>query len=279
MIRIFVDSASDYTLEELTAHQLELFPIEVTIGETTYQDGVNLGRDDLYLMLEQGCPMPTTSQPSLQGFLDAFTQAKEQGDELIYLTLSSALSGTYQNACMAKDYVDYDGIFVVDSLTASYPIKVMADYAAALREQGRTAHEIVQEIEELKLRVRVIAIPDTLEYLYRGGRLSRASATIGALVNIKPIITVNHEGAIVVLSKCIGMGKAQSYVIKYLTEHAPDPNFPLYSIYSYGTTNCTKMEEKLTQAGIPMTERLQIGPTIGTHIGAEAFGIVYVTST
>ena len=194
MIRIFVDSASDYTMDDLTAHGLELFPICITIGEESYQDGVNLKRDQLYEKLAAGCAFPTTSQPSIQLFLDAFELAKEQGDELIYLALSSALSGTYQSACTAKDMVGYAGVHIIDTLSATYTIKIMADHAAALRKEGRSATEIVAEIEALKSRVKVIAVPDSLEYLCKGGRVSRATATIGTLANIKPIITVTTDG-------------------------------------------------------------------------------------
>ena len=276
MIRIFVDSASDYTLEDLKNQNLELFPISITIGDETYQDGVNLWRDDLYRLLSSGCPHPTTSQPSPQLFLDAFEAACQAGDELIYITLSSSLSGTYQSACMARDMVEYDKIYVIDSLSATYTIKLMADHAASLREQGHSAAEIVAEVEALKSRTKVIAVPDTLEFLYKGGRVSRTGAAVGTLANIKPIITVTPEGKIGVPGKCIGMGKAQAYVMKHLQEHPVDTSFPLYSIYSYGTENCEKMEARLAAAQISVTERLQIGPTIGTHIGPNALGVVYV---
>ena len=276
MIRIFVDSSSDYFLDDLKQHQLDLFPISITIGEESYQDGVNLQRDELYQKLETGCPMPTTSQPSLQLFLDAFEQAKEDGDDLIYIALSSALSGTYQSACMARDMVGYDKVYIIDSLSATYTIKLMADHAAALRDRGMSAPDIVAQVEALKGRCKVIAVPDTLEFLCKGGRVSRTSATIGTLANIKPIIVVTPDGKIGVPNKCIGMGKAQAYLLKYLQDHPMDEAFPLYSIYSYGTDNCAKMEEKLAAAQIAVAQRLQIGPTIGTHIGPNALGIVYV---
>ena len=276
MIRIFVDSASDYTMDDLKAHGLELFPISITIGDDSYQDGVNLQRDQLYEKLAAGCTFPTTSQPSIQFFLDAFESAKEQGDELIYLALSSALSGTYQSACTAKEMVGYDGVYIIDTLSATYTIKIMADHAAALRRQGHSAAEIVTAIEALKSRVKVIAVPDSLEYLCRGGRVNRATAAIGTLANIKPIITVTPDGRIGVPAKCIGIGKSIAYLIKHLQDYPIDTNFPLYPIYSYGTKNCEKAEEKLAQAGIAMEPRMQIGPTIGTHIGPEALGIVYV---
>lgn len=279
MIRIFVDSSSDYTRDDLVAQGLELFPILITMGDTSYEDGINLQRNGLYEMMASTSLFPTTSQPTPQLFLDAFEAAKEQDDELIYLALSSALSGTYQSACLAKSMVDYDGIYVIDTLSATYNIKLLGDCAVKLRSEGYSAQEIATEMERLKTRVKVIAIPDTLEYLCRGGRLSRASATVGTLANIKPIITVTPKGNIGVPSKCIGMGKALSYVIKYLKDHPADPSFPLYTIYSYGTENCEKLEEKLTKANIAFSDRLQIGPTIGAHIGPRALGLVYIQAS
>ena len=110
---------------------------------------------------------------------------------IICILLSSALSGTYQSAVLAKNMVEYDSIYLIDSLSATYTIKIMADYACTLREKGYTAHEIIQAVENLKSRVKVLAALDTLEYLGRGGRISKTAAAIGDLANIKPIITIN----------------------------------------------------------------------------------------
>jgi len=122
----------------------------------------------------------------------------------------------------------------------------------------------------------VIAVIDTLEYLYRGGRLSCASASIGNLVNIKPVITLAEDGTISILAKPIGKNKAYSALLKQLEEHPFDPDFPIYSIYSYGLENCEKLEAKLTKADIPFQKRLQVGCSIGAHIGPGAVGMVYV---
>lgn len=276
MIRIAVDSSSDYSLEELTQKNIELVPIPITIGGKTYTEGVDLKRNDLYEMIASTGDFPKTSQPSPQAYLDLFLDAKEKGDEMIYIALSSGLSGSYQAAALAKDMADYDRIYLIDSLSATFTIKIMADYACRLRMEGVSAGEIAARVEALKTKVKVSAALDTLEYLYRGGRISKAAASIGDLANIKPIITLTEDGKIGILGKCLGKNKAISFLIKHLQKISIDPAFPVYTIYSHGTDNCSKFEEKLTADGFTLSERLQIGPTIGSHIGPEAFGIIYV---
>jgi DegV family protein with EDD domain len=117
---------------------------------------------------------------------------------------------------------------------------------------------------------------DTLEYLYKGGRLSKAAAAVGEAVNLKPIITLTEEGEVGIMKKCLGKKQAVMQTKKILQDMDIDDNFPIYSIYSHGTENCEKLEEKLTKESYELKERLQIGPTIGTHIGPEAFGVIVV---
>lgn len=276
MIRILVDSASDYTMDEVCQKQMEMIPIRITIGDKSYRDGLDLGRDEFYELLTASREFPKTSQPSPQDFLDVFRSAKENGDELIYIALSSALSGTYQSAVLAKNIVEYGKIYLVDSLSATYTIKVLADHACRLREEGKGAEEIVHETEALKSRVKVVAALETLEFLARGGRIGKATALIGNMANIKPLITVTESGQVETLGKCLGKNKAISAVIHQLKEERPDPAFPIYSIYSYGTENSEVFEKKLLLEGFPAKARLQIGSTIGTHIGPGAFGVIFV---
>lgn len=276
MIRIIVDSSADYTKEALLEANLELVPIGVAIDDKNYLDGINLGKDDFYEIMANSNDFPKTSQPSPQTFLDVFEDAKEKGDDVICILLSSALSGTNQSANLAKNLAEYDNIYIVDSLSATYPVKIMADYANKLRNEGVAATDIVEKLEDLKSRVKVIAGIDTMEYLYRGGRVSKAAAAIGEVAKIKPIISLSEDGKVGVIGKCLGKNKALRFIMEQLGDKTLDESFPLYTVYSYGTENCEKLEEKLTKEGYTMTERLQIGATIGAHIGPGAFGVVFV---
>lgn len=230
MIRIIVDSSSDYQLEELKQKNMELVPISVTIGEHSYLDGIDLNRDAFYKMLTETSDFPKTAQPSTQAFLDIFLDAKEKGDDCICILLSSGLSGTCQGACIARDMADYDNIYIIDSLAAICLIQVLAERACALRDQGYAAKDIVAEVEKLKSRVKVAAALDTLEYLYRGGRLSKTAATIGELANLKPMITITEEGTIGIIGKAIGRNKAITSLIKHVKENELDNQDPALNL-------------------------------------------------
>lgn len=276
MIRIVVDSSADFFAEELKERQIELVPLNVTLGGETYQDGVNLEKNQFYELLIGQEDFPKTSQPSPENFLNLFEDAKEKGDDVICLLLSSSLSGTCQTAHLAKNMAEYDRIYIVDSLSATIGIRLLAEQADKLRQQGLPAAEIASQLEELKSRIRIFAGVDTLEFLCRGGRVSRASAAIGELANIKPIISVSQEGKVVVLGKCLGKNKALRFLMDKLEANPADEDFPFYSIFTYGTENTEKLEAKLEKAGLSYTSRQQVGASIGAHVGPGAFGFIYI---
>ena len=276
MIKILVDSSSDYTMTEIANNGFHFVPLNILLGGKHYRDGIELKPDDFYELLISSGDFPKTSQPSPQDFADIFEDAKAKGDEIICILLSSALSGTCQSAHLAKDMVDYEGIYIIDSLAATVMIKFMGDYAAKLIAAGLNAKEIVSKVENMRKNIKVVAALDTLEYLCKGGRLSRASATIGELANLKPIITVTDEGKVAVIGKCLGKNKALNFIINYLKENARDTEFPLYTLYSYGEENTEKLEERLTKEELSYDDRVQLGSTIGAHIGPGAFAILYV---
>lgn len=276
MIRIIVDSSADYGKEELEAKQLTLVSLTVNLDEKGYLDGVDITRDQLYEWLIESKGFPKTSQPSPDDFAKHFKDAKAAGDEVICILLSSALSGTCQSAHLAKNMADYDKIHIIDSLSATHVIRFLANKACKMRDAGNSAEEIVTTIEDLKGRAKVIAAVDTLEYLCRGGRVSRAAATIGNLANLKPIITVNPEGEVAVLAKCVGKNKSMSYIVNAMKEYELDEDYPIYSIYSYGIENCIALEAKVVSTGYTLHSRKQVGATIGCHVGPGAFGVLFV---
>ena len=162
---------------------------------------------------------------------------------------------------------------------ATYPIKVLADYAFKLAAEGLPGAQIAEEVKKLQSRTRFAAAIDTLDYLQRGGRIGKAAALVGGLAKLNRYTysTLSPEGTLEVLGKCLGRNKAISFLIHHLKEQKLNPAFPLYSIYTYGNTNSDLFEKRLTAEGFVIQGRFQVGSTIGAHIGPEAFGIVYVT--
>ncbi len=277
MIRILLDSSADFSAEEAKERNLELVSINITMNGQNYRDGIDITKDEFYQMLVESEGFPMTAQPSPQDFLDVFEDAKEKGDAIVYLSLSSALSGTFQSATLAKSMVEYDEIYLVDTLSATRAIRIMAEYACKMREEGMDAAAIAAELENFKSRVVIFAAVDTLEYLQKGGRLSKAAAAIGELANLKPIITVTQEGSIAVPGKALGRNKALSSLVKMVREKEIDTTFPIYSLYAVGEENTEKLEQKLGKEGVRVTKRLQIGSTIGCHVGPGAYGVIFVT--
>lgn len=275
MIRILVDTSSDYTVEEIKANGMELAPLHITIGEKDYRDGYDLSKDKFYELLTSNEEFPKTSQPTPQDFVDIFEDVEEKGDELICILLSSKLSGTFQSATLAKNIVEYDNIHLVDSLGATHMIRLMAGHAQELIEEGKSASEIVAALEEMKSKIKVLAVVDTLEYLCKGGRVSKATAAIGEMAKVKPMITV-AEGEVAVIGKSLGKNKAISNLLKAFEECEADERFPIYSVSTLGTENCEIFEKRFTDAGYSFKERVQIGATIGTHVGPGAFGVIFV---
>jgi DegV family protein with EDD domain len=155
-------------------------------------------------------------------------------------------------------------------------IRILALHADRMRRNGSNASQIVTALEELKSKTRVFAALDTLEYLQRGGRLSKAAAAVGTLANLKPIITVSEGGTVEVIQKCMGRNKTVSFLMNKLQELNIDTEFPLYSVYTYGTENSEFFEKKMTDAGYRIAERVQVGATIGCHIGPGVYGFIYV---
>ena len=275
MIKILVDSSSDCKKESSLFDYFA--PISVTIDGKNYKDGVELDADTFYEILTNCGDFPQTAQPSIQDLLDVFEEVKESGDELIYFALSSALSGTYQVACLAKDMAEYDGIHIFDTKAATHMIGILVDYAKKRIAEGASAAEIVSECESLRQRIKIYAGLDTLEYLRRGGRLGNASAVIGSLAKIKPIITVTGEGKVEAIGKGLGVGRAMQFILDKLSELELDEDFPLYAAYTYGTENVEDLKSRLNYAGYKVAETRQIGSTIGAHIGPGVYAVICVT--
>ncbi len=200
MIKVITDSASDITGNE--RENLVILPITIMFGEEQFQDGVNLTHQVFYEKLIESDTLPVTSQVPPFAFEEAYREVKEQGAQAIVITLSSKLSGTWQSANIAaEEYIDV--VRVVDSENASLGQHALVDYALRLIDSGLPFEEIVERLEEDKSRIRLVALLDTLEYLKKGGRISKAAALAGSLLSIKPVIAI-LQGEVAILGKARG---------------------------------------------------------------------------
>ncbi len=279
MVRIITDSAADFEPAELSAKNIICVPMKINFGGEEYTENVNLTKSEFYELLASGEDFPKTSQPAPFDFEQVLERIKSDGDEAVIITISSALSGTYQNAFLVKNMLDYDGCYVVDSLSATAGQRVLVEHAVKLRDEGKSAAEIAEEITHLRERVEIYACIDTLEYLYKGGRISHTSYTVGSFVNIKPMITVSREGRVEVPAKALSMRKGIKNICARLEKVKPDTNYPMYLVYSHNRKNAELLADAVRGAGYDIDDEhiVNIGAAIGAHIGPNACGAIYIS--
>lgn len=276
MVKIITDSAADLEPWEYEKMDVDCIPLTVYIGETAYKENVNLTKNRFYALLADG-GYPKTAQASPQIVVDLFQAAAAAGQEAVYITISSALSGTYQSAVAAQQLVQCDGCHVVDGLNATGGQRMLVEYAVKLRDQGHTASQIVEKVSALRSRIVLLACMDTLEYLYHGGRISHTVYKLGSLAQVKPIIRV-FKGRVEVPAKAMGMRKGMDYLCRRLEQQIPDPAFPLYVMYTGDRTKGQILRDRLAELGhtVPDERIINVGAAIGSHIGPGACGLVYV---
>ena len=278
MVRIIVDSACDLPKKEAEKLNLDFLPLKTIFGEEEFLDGIDLTHEEFYTKLENSNVNPTTSQISPADFEDVYADVKAKGDTAVVITLSSKLSGTYQSANIARE--DYeDCIHVVDSLNATVGEQLLVLYACRLREQGATAENIAKALEEKKGDICLAAVLDTLEYLQRGGRISKTVAVAGTLLSIKPLVALEN-GEVASIGNARGLKNAGAQLTKALQERGEiDFSMPCSWVYSgqndellqkYIDGNADAWDARIKS--IPVTG---IGSAIGTHIGPGAFGLAF----
>lgn len=275
-IEIVTDSGADLEPEDYDNYRIGLVPLGLSLDGRVYSANQSFNRRDFYRLLAATKVFPKTSQPAPAEFDRLFAEEKNKGNEVIYIALSSSLSGTYQTANVVKAMGEYDHVHIVDSKTVSLCQKLMVLYAAQLRDLGKNTEEIVAALEEIRGRLRIFAGLDTLEYLRRGGRLGRTEAGLGNLARIKPVVSVDADGNVRLVSKCIGKGRAMKEIAGLLEEEPADQEFPIYSLYTGSTENTMELLTKLKECDIPPKHMFCVGPVIGAHVGPGAYGIAYV---
>lgn len=278
MVRIITDSAADFEPAEIEQMRISCIPLTVIFGTTEYQENINLSKTEFYDLLRSTEEFPKTAQASPQVLTDLFKSAHADGDEAIYITISSGFSGTYQNAALLCQKLALPGCYVVDSENGTGGQRMVVEYAVRLRNEGKSAQEIIAALEAMRKRVVLFACMDTLEYLYRGGRISNVVYRVGSLAQIKPILQVDAEGKLSIPAKAMGMKKGMAFMCEKVQELPPDAEFPFYVMYTDDRVNGLALAERIRALGIDVPEEriINVGAAIGSHIGPKACGLVYV---
>ena len=271
-IRIIVDSTADLTPQ--VRQRVVVVPLTIHFGEEEYIDGVDITGREFYEKLATATVLPTTSQASPYAFSAAFGQAVADGDDVVAIVVSSKLSGTYQSAVIAAE--DYPGkVFVVDSENIALGCAILTEYALKLQDEGMSAENIATALENVRNRVRLQAVVNTLEYLQRGGRLSKTAAVAGGLLSIKPVIGL-VEGQIKVLAKGRGNKQANMLMNQEVAKSGVDQTMPCMLGYTGTDPQLLRQYRQESKDLWPESapESIVCG-VVGTHAGPGAVAIAY----
>ena len=279
-IRIITDSASD--IVDLKREDLTVIPMTITFGEEQYQDGVTLSHKEFYEKLIESDTLPTTSQIPPFIFQEAVGKAVEDGEKVIIITMSGKLSGTWQSAMIAAEEYP-DSVYVVDSENVTVGERILVEYALRLKDYGESAKDIVYELERIKKKICLVALLDTLEYLKKGGRISKTAAFAGEMLSIKPVVAI-EGGEVVIIGKARGSKKANNFIIEKIQASGgidfTKPYFLGYTglsdelIRKYAEDNTSLWKEHVKELSIET-----VGGTIGTHAGPGAIAVAWVAKS
>lgn len=274
-VRMIVDSTFDAI--PAIKDRLTIVPLTLHFGEEEFIDGVTINHKKFYEKLIETDVLPTTSQATPAAFEEAFKKVAEAGESAVVLTISGKLSGTWQSAVIAAQ--DYENIYVVDSDTVTIGAGILAELALRLADSGMEAKEIAEALEKEKKKIHIVAMVDTLEYLKKGGRISKAVAFAGSVLNIKPVLSV-AEGEIQILGKARGSKQGNNLLVTEI-EKAGGVDFEKPVLLGY-----TGLPDVLLQKYMEDSRDLwansktalnvtAIGSVIGTHVGPGAIAAAF----
>ncbi len=275
-VRIIVDSAAD--IAENIKDKVTTLPMTLRFGDVEYTDGVTISKHEFYNKLIESDTLPTTSQIMPLAFEQAYREALSKDEDVVVITLSSKLSGTYQSACIARDEVG-GNIYVVDSLSVAIGEGILAQRAVELMEEGKSAKEIADTLTKEREDIRLIALLNTLEYLKKGGRISKTVAFAGEMLSLKPVVNVLN-GEVNMLGKARGSRQGNNLLVKEI-ENAGGVDFERPLLLGYSGLNADLLNKYIEDSsdlwkgyrdGLPVS---LIGSIIGTHIGPGAVAVAF----
>lgn len=277
--KIISDSSCDLDKETLNNLDVKVLRIKGTDekGEDLPEDLTN---KEIYKRMREGAFFKT-SQLTYYDYFNEFEESAKEGKDIIALTLSSGLSGTYQNACMAKKEIEekYDiRVEVVDSLAASVGFGQITYFAGLAAKNGATYEEVLDLLKFLVEKTKHIFTVYDLKYLYEGGRVSKTKAKISSVLNILPILEVDQEGKLFVSEMVRGKNKSYKKMMEMIEERTTSDGFDtVFPVYADDIKVLDPLIKKLEERGHNKFLPLEIGQTIAAHVGPDIFGLAYLS--
>lgn len=274
-IQIICDTMNDVPKEIVEKYNIEILPATIVFDGIEYKAGVDIEGDEFYKMLRSSNSMPTTSQVTYATFKDTFEKYLDEGKKILYLSGSSAASGTYQSAMIAKNDIESDDIHIFDTYSLCIGGGMLITEAAIMAQESNDIGYIINKLNEYKEKVEVYFSVDSLDYLYKGGRISGTKATIGTILNIKPILKI-EDGVVKQKTQVRGSKKIIPTLIEQLKLQVGDDfsDKEVYVGYGDDIEECNKFVEKVKNELSPKSVKIfQIGACVACHSGPDVFGL------
>lgn len=269
-VKIIADSVSDMTLEEAEKLDIEIIPLTIIFDGIEYKDGIDITTDKLFQLMEETEGFPQTAQISPMNFYEKYQEYLSEDMDLIVITMSSKLSGTYNSANIAKNDFSDKEIYIIDSMNVTAGEYLLVKYAAMLRDEGKSAREIYRELEETKNKIKCCVYLDTLDNLARSGRINKAVEFVGTMLRIKPVVTV-IDGEIIPVAKERGEKRAIQYVINSLKNEKLRKKTKVCIGSCLEGKNAKSLKEACDTLGFAY-EVVEVGAVTASHIGPYALG-------
>jgi len=274
-IKIVTDSTAYLSEAMVREHDVCVVPLCVHFGDQDFKEGVELSIEEFYVRLRQAPELPSTSQPSAGEFHQVFKGLAEQGHQILALTISSKLSGTWNSAMAAKEMLPEAEIAVVDSLSTSVGLHLMIMAALETTQNGASLQEVVERVKGIRERMNFLFVVDTLEYLAKGGRIGNAKAFMGTLLKVKPILILK-DGTIEPLEQVRSKRKAEMRMLDLIEERLGDraPQAQVAVTHALVPDEAEAVAQELVDR-LGCSEPLisEVGPVIGTHTGPGVVGV------
>lgn len=274
MVRIITDSAADISVKEAQELSLDIIPMKVNFGDEEYIDGITLSSQQFFEKLIESDTLPKTSQIPPFSFVEAFQ--KYPDDDIICITISKKLSGSYNNALVAAR--EFKNVYVVDSSNVTVGENILVRYALKLAKENLSVKQIVDKLENKKKSIRLIGLLDTLKYLYKGGRISKVTAVFGDMLRIKPVVEIK-DGKVGLIGKARGSKQGHNY-LRTLLNNTNGIDFTLPVALAYSGLSDILLNKYIDDSSDLYPDhriliKTQIGSTIGTHIGPGAIALAF----
>ena len=273
-IKIITDSTADLPQELYDKYDIEVLPVIINFGEESYLDRIDINAEMLLKRMEQEKEFPTTGQIIPNRFIDCFNKYLEQGYKIITILMSSAMSGTYQSACIAKNTIESDDIFIVDSQNIAPALGILVLKACTLLEKRYDAEKIVNELEEDKYKVETRMCFESLDNLIKGGRISKTAGVVGTVLGVKLVLNIK-DGMMSVKDKVRGSKKAFKKIIADFEEYELDTDVPVFLVYASNIEIKKDFVEYLESNNINYIE-CPLGSTVCVHSGPDCCGLVFL---